>query len=280
MATGTTEFIDVTNADVFLEEVWAKEATIAREQRLVFATNVDRRFEAQLRRGQVIRIQEISNLAARAKSANTAISYETVTETEATITVDEYYYAAFAVEDIIAIQSSHDLRSRYSPKLGYALALQEDDALAALIDDGTITQTVGTMAADLSYDNLVRADQYLNDASVPEEDRVIIISPAQKAGFLKLDQFIHSDYADTRQGILGSWMGQYPIFVTPNVDGTNAAGHDNVMMHREAIAHISQMEPTVKSDYDIDYLADKVVAAELYDHAVIRADHAVWMKGA
>ncbi len=280
MATGTTEFIDVSTADVFLEEVWAKEATVAREEKLVFVPNTDRRFEAQLRKGQIIRIQEISNLSARSKTANTAVTYETVQETEATITVDEYFYAAFAVEDIIEIQSSQDLRSRYSPKLGYALAEQEDAAVAALIDDGTITQTVGTLAAELSYDNLVRADQYLNDANVPEGDRVIIISPAQKAGFLKLDQFIHRDYADIRQGLLGSWMGQYPIFVTTNVDGSNSAGHDSVMMHKEAIAHVSQIEPTVKSDYDIDFLATKVVAAELYDHTIIRADHAVWMKSA
>ena len=140
MATGATEFIDLTTADKFLGEVWAKEVTIARESKLVFAKLVDRTLEAQLKKSQVIRKQEISNLAARAKSANTAIVYETVTENEAVLTVNKYYYAAFAVEDIIKVQSTQDLRMRYSPKLGYALALQEDDDLAAMVDD--FTQTV------------------------------------------------------------------------------------------------------------------------------------------
>ena len=35
MATGATEFIDVTTADAFLGEVWAKECTVAREKKLV-----------------------------------------------------------------------------------------------------------------------------------------------------------------------------------------------------------------------------------------------------
>ena len=279
MATGATEFIDVTTADVFLGEVWAKEATVAREQNLVFAAQVDRSLESQLSKGQIIRKCNITNLSARAKSANTAITYETVTETESTLTVSSYYYAAFAVEDIIKIQSMQDLRAKYSPKLGYALALQQDDDLSALIDDGTITQMVGTLATELSYDNLLRADQYLNDANVPPDGRFLIISPAQKAGFMKQDQFINKDYADLRTGLLGAWLN-YPIFVTPNVDGTNAAGHDNFMGHKECISHVSQMEPKVESARDIDYLCDKVVASELYGSAIIRADHGVWMKGA
>lgn len=276
-ATGTTEFIDVTTADVFLNEVWAKEATIARESKLVFAAHVDRSLESELKRGQIIRKQEISNLAARSKTANTAITYETVTETEGTVTANQYYYAAFAIEDIMKIQASAELRAKYSPKLGYALALQEDDYLAGFPDDAS--NSVGTLATELTYDNLVRGDQYLNDADVPPEDLALIISPAQKAGFLKLDQFIHKDYQDIRTGILGAWMN-YPIFVSTNVEGSNAAGHDCVMMHKDAIAHVAQMEPKVESQRDIDYLCDKVVASELYGSSILRNNHMVWLKGA
>jgi hypothetical protein len=173
--------------------------------------------------------------------------------------------------------------SKYTGKLGYALALQEDDDLAALIDDGTITQTVGTLATALDDDNLLRADQYLNDANVPTESRFIIIPPAEKANFLKMDKFVHGDYGRggdvVRTGKLGEIYG-YEIKVTPNVDGDNTNGHDSVMAHKESIAIISQLQPVTKSQYDIDYLCDKVVAVELYGYGIIRADHAVWMKGA
>lgn len=280
MATGATEFIDVTTADVFLGEIWAKEATIAREANLVFGKCVDRKLEPQIKKGQIIHLGNISNLAAQSKSANTAVSYETVTETEVNLTIDQHYYAAFAVEDIIKIQSMQDLRMRYSPKLGYALALQEDDSLAALVD--AFSQTVGTLATELTDDNVIRADQYLNDANAPPDERFIVVSPAQKAGFLKLDKFVHRDYGREEavtKGKLGGIYG-YDVLVSTNVDGTNAAGHDNAMFHREAIAAATQIEPKVVSDYDIDYLCDKVVAQQLWGVIEVRDDHGCCMYGA
>ena len=279
MATGANEYIDITTADVFLEEVWARECRIARDQKLVFGKLIDRRFEKELQKGQIIRIQDISHLAARAKSANTAITYETVTETEVTLTVDQYYYSAFAIEDIIKVQSAQDLRMRYTPQLGYALAVQEDDTLAGLVDN--FSQTVGTLAVPLTDDNLLRADQYLNDANAPVEGRVIVISPAQKAEFMKLDKFIHADYSNSdvvKSGRLGSIYG-YEIYVTTNVEGDNSAGHDNGMFQKDALAMVAQRTPGMESQRDIDYLCDKVVASDLFGTVEVRDDHGVWMKG-
>jgi len=279
MPDSATEFIDLATADKFLEEVWSTKCVVARESKLYFAPNVNRGFEAELLRGQILRVQHISDLAARSKTANTAITFETVTETESTITIGTYVYAAYALEDVIKPMVNVSKIELYVGKVGYALAKNEDSALAALIDDGTITQSVGTLATDITYDNLVRGDQYLNDADAPEEGRVIITSPASKAGFLKQDNFINKDYTDNRNGVLGSWMG-YPIFVTTNTDGSNSAGHDSVMMQKECIAHISQIKPVVKTFWDINYFCGKVAALTTYGSTIMRATFGVWMKGA
>lgn len=50
----------------------------ARENNLLFASMVDRRFEAGLSKGDVIHVNDVPLLAARSKSENTAITYETV----------------------------------------------------------------------------------------------------------------------------------------------------------------------------------------------------------
>lgn len=279
MATGATEFIDVTTADAFIAEIWSKEALIAREANLVLGKLVNREFRKEMSKGDTLHVPGITNLAARQKSANTAITYETVTETNTDIVIDQYYYAAFAVEDIISIQQSQNLRGRYAPKLGYALALQEDDTLAALID--AFSQNVGTLATDLTDDNLIRGDQYLNDANCPEAERVIVISPAQKAGFLKMDKFINKDYREggaVATGKLGQIYG-YEVYVSTNVDGDNTNGHDNGMFQREAIAAVTQMEPKTEAQRDIDYLCDKVVASQLWGVKEMRDDHGVWLKG-
>ena len=283
MAVGTTEFIDLTTVDVFLTEVWSQAVSRARSRKLVFGDHVDRSPEAELKPGQIYRKQRVSHLAARAKTANSAITYETVTESEDTLTINNYYYAAFAVEDVITPMVKVSQISAYMPELGYALAKQEDDDLAALIDDGTITQTVGTLATGLTYDNLVRADQYLQDAEAPDDDRCIIISHAEKANFIKMEQFINKDYGAGNvagTGSLGGVLG-YPTFVTGNTNGTNAAGHDNVMLQKSSIFMAQQISPNVKTMYDLDYLCAKVAALETYGMAINQAytDHCVWMKG-
>ena len=280
MATGTEEFIDVTTADVFLDEIWSKMATISREANTVFARLVDRRLEPELTKGQIIHLGNISSLAAQSKTAGAAVTYETVTETASDLTVNQHYYAAFAVEDIIKVQASQPLLSRYTAKIGAALALQEDDSLAALVD--AFSNTVGTLATDLTDDNIIRGDQYLNDANCPLDDRHIVVSPAQKAAFLKMDKFVHADYGRNNAiatGNIGNIYG-YTVDVSTNVDGTNAAGHDNAMFHRESIAAVTQIQPKVMSAYDIDYLATKVVAQQLWGVLEIRDDHGCCMYGA
>ena len=281
MAKGTTEFIDISSADVYLEEIWSQEATMERKKTVVIADFFrDTTFEGELRRGQILRIGNLTLPTATAKTEAGALTFETISETEVTITIDKFYYAAIALEDVVRPMLSINVADRHRPGLIYALALQEDSDVGAIIDDGGITQTVGTLATGLTHDNLIRADQYLNDANVPQEDRVIIISPAEKANFLKMDQFVHRDYADLRNGLIGSWLGTYPILITTNTNGSNASGHDNFMGHKQCIAHVSQIKPYVRAWWDGDYQCAKMSALTTYGQSLRRADHGVWMKGA
>ena len=77
----------------------------------------------------------------------------------------------------------------------------------------------------------------------------------------------------------GTWLGM-PVYKATNVEGTNAAGHDNVMFHTEAFALVMQLKPRFVSQYDIDYLCDKVAAQHLYGTQEMRDNHAVFCRGA
>ena len=287
MPTGATEFVDSITADVFIPEIWYPGAIVAREDELVFARLVDRHFESHLRMGDKLNIPNISNLSARTKtkSNNSAITYETITETNQQLEVATWEYVAMAVESIIDVQADRDLMVSYSGKLGQALGQAVDDVLAGLPDN--VTNTVGTLATDLDDDDFIRARQYLNDANVPLGDRVIVVSPAQEAGMLKLDRFIHSDYAvihgGETDGLDRAYIGTFyrmPVYMSVNVEGTNGTGHDNTMFQREAFALLMQMTPKMRSMYDIDFLVDKIAVEQLYGTKQIRGDHAVFMQGA
>ncbi len=288
MATGTTEFIDSTTADVFIPEVWSLEAIRKRESRLVFAKLVDRKFEKNLAWGDLIHVPSVSDLTAqtKTKSANSAIVFETQTETNTDISIATWEYSAMAVEDIVKIQNNRDQMALYAGKMGYALDLAVDNVLAGLADN--FSQTVGTLGSELTYDELLRARQYLDDADVPEEDRVIVVSPAQESGMMKLDHFINSDYSammntsqntSPERGWIGNWLSM-PVYKSTNVEGTNAAGHDSVMFNKEALALVMQWKPKSESQRDIDFFVDKVAMQQLYGTQEMRDDHGVWMRSA
>ena len=286
MATGATEFIDNTTADVFIPELWSMEAIVARENQLVFANLVDRKFEKGLSFGDTIHVPSVGNLASRTKSTNTAITYETITETNTDITIATHEYAAIALENITRVQNNRDQLKLYAGKLGYALALAVDDVLAGLVDN--FSNTVGTLAVELTDDELLRARQYLDDADAPQDSRVMVVSPAQETGLLKLDRFVHNDYESVHgparetgleKAYVSSFMGM-PIYRSVNVEGTNSAGHDNGMFQKEALALVMQIAPKTYHQFDIDYIVDKVAVEQLYGTREMRDDHGVFMKGA
>ena len=221
--------------------MYAKKAIVAREEQLVFANLVNRVFEEDATFGASIKVHSVGNLAAQTKatSDNAATIYETITESDKTITIGTWEYQGIAVETFTEVQADRDLIEMYAPKQGYALALSMDTTIAGLPDD--FTNNVGTLIVELTYDDVLRARQYLDDANAPQEDRWWIVSPAQEAGFLKLDHYSNKDYGDlhgvptakpVQRAYIGTWLN-IPIFKTTNVEGTNAAGHDNVLMQRE-----------------------------------------------
>ena len=268
-------------------EIWSNESIVAREQNLVFAALVDRRYEKGLTFGDTIHLPSVGNLTAqsKAKSTNAALVYETITEANTDISIATWEYSGIAVESIVKVQNNRDQLRLYASKMGYALDLAVDDVLAGLVDDFA-ANTGGTLAISLTYDDVLTAIQQLDDANAPDDQRVIVVSPAQLADWMKLDVFIRSDYTQVHGGVgkpagahyTRSWLG-IPVYKSTNVEGSNAGGHDNGMLHREALALVMQMKPTSHSMYDIDYLVDKVVIEQLYGTKEVRDDHGAWMKG-
>ena len=289
MATGATEFIDNTVADVFIPEIWSALAIEARFQRLVYTKCCDGRYASEMMKmGDILNVPSRTHLTAQSKARNTnaAVVFETQTETNTQITIATWEYSAIAVESIIKVQGNRDMLSFYASEMGYALDLALDDVLAGLVDDRT--NVVGTLTSPLTYEDWLRARQYLDDANAPDDDRYICIAPAEEANTMKLDQFINRDYTDMMgaqkkgdpdYGWIGHWLSM-PIYKSTNIEGSNAAGHDNSMHHRSAYAFIRQMQPTSHHQYDINYFVDKVAMENLYGTAAMRDLHGVFCRGA
>ena len=289
MALGTNQ-ITVTTSAVFIPEVWSKEILRATEDALVMSPLV-KRYDADVsQKGDIIHIPNISNLVAYEKVANTAVTLQSPTEDEDTITIDQHYHVAFMVEDIAKTQGDYNLLSEYTKKAGFALAEHVDTDLLGLYSSLTSTD-VGTYGTDITDAAILAALQTLDEANAPITERFIVIKPSQKTAIAKLDKFVKADYLGSVQQATPvktgpnsryEWGDIYgtPVFYTNQVTSTSATPTQthNLVFHKEAFALAMQQAPRTQSSYNLEFLGNLVVVDELYGYSVLRADFGVEMR--
>jgi hypothetical protein len=274
--TGATEFVDKTIADgVFSPDIWSKN--------VLTATESNRRYESDARVGKAIKVASIGNLSARPKSENAAITYETINETVATITLATWVYAAIGVEDIVEVQSQIDVRQRYEQKIGYALAQDVDTRLAST--PAQFNNTVGASGTPFTDDNVRRAVQYLDDNDVPEDGRFIVMTPAEKNDKLGLDRWSNQLYRggeggqQVNRGEIGREVYGLRPYVTTNLVKPSAGQGNNIVAHKEAVALVMQRQPKMHLFYDIDLFTWKVASEQILGFQEMRDVFGVWLKG-
>ncbi len=287
--------ITVTTAANFIPEVWSKDARIATEANLAMAKLVNRQFEADMEMGDTLHIPDISNLTAVAKAADTDVTFETITEGKVDVSIDKHYYSAFKLEDIVKVQSNQDLQSRYTEKIGYALAKKIDSDLLGLYSG--LSQSVGTPATDITDSTLLDAIELLNEADAPQGERFLVIRPSQMSALLKIDKFVRADavgYLASMSPIVTArlqggdfnptevvgYFGQIygvSVYVSTNVatSGSSPLSTHNLLFHRDAFILIMQEAIRTQSDYNIRSLANEVVADTIYGVAEFRDTFAV-----
>ena len=187
-----------TTADKFIDEIWSSELNRAVEFALVIAALFSDWTSRMKGSGDIFHLPARHNLTANSKSAGTDATPEAITETEQTFTVSTHQIVAQEIEDFAEVMSKYDIRREYTQAASYSLGRAMDVAAATLLDDNS-TQTVGTLTAELSDDNLIRAWQYLQDSSgmAPYKG---VVSPATWGGFLKIEKFTQQLYNGDTQG--------------------------------------------------------------------------------
>lgn len=189
--------VTTTTAAVHIDEVWSPELNRAVELDIVIAAAFEDK-SSKMPHGDVYHLPSRHNLTANTKSPGSDLTPEAITETEQTFTVSTHQAIAQTIEDIAAIQSRYDLRKETTEAGSYALARAMDVACANVLDDNT-TQTVGVLGSELSYDNLLRARQYMKDSAAKGEQKGFI-SPATNNGLLKIEQFTNMLYTGEETG--------------------------------------------------------------------------------
>lgn len=279
--------VTTTTGAVFIPEIWSIETLRAAESALVMAPLV-KRYDSQVKqRGDTLHIPNISNLTANTKTQGSEVTTQAVTETETTISINNWKETSFEIEDIVKIQSQYDLRSEYTSKAGYAIAQKVDTDLLALYSSLTSTD-VGTYGVDIGDATIVAAIQSLDEVDAPLEDRYFVIKPSQKAAIMKLDKFVQATYlgeydkaTPVKRGpnnryLWGDIYG-VPTYYTNQVSttaGTPTQTH-NLLFHKEAFALALQQSPRTQASYWQKDLAWLVTTDVIYGLTALRTTFGV-----
>ena len=269
--------------------ITSKDVIEFREANLGFSGCVSTRYRDEAGVGTTIRwglVTAPNSTAARTKSEGNSgndITYDVTNEGSVTLTINQHMYSAFELEEFEREMSIVDQNKWYTKAAAYALDTSIDDTLAALIDDGG-TNPQGTLGVDLADEDVRRAVQSLDDANAPSEGRYFGMSPATKNSMLSIDRYASSDFnrgggANIIRGEFGDIYG-LKTWVSTNIEGTNAAGHDNGIWQRDAIALGMRMQPKTRRFDDIQNQSEQVSIAAIWGVIETRDDHLVWMRGA
>ena len=267
--------VNVTTAANFIPEIWAAGTLKAIENKLVMANLVVKEYSADIKKfGDIVYINYFQNVTIGDKAADTAVTFGSNTEGKLTLTVNKHKYGAVRIEDVADAQSKPNIKAGYTQKIGYGLAKQIDTDLLTLYSG--LATTKGYTTSKITLQTLLDCVQALDENDVPDEDRYLVVSAAQKRALLEITEIIRNDYnggiSPLRSASIGSFLGMQ-IFWSNNVVKTSSdtISH-NIAFHKEAFAIVMQMAPRMQTDYNLAYLSDEVVGDAMYGVGELKDD--------
>ena len=267
-----------TELAVFIPEIWSQAVRASFKKNLVMANYGNDLSSLVSGGGDTVRIPSVADVAdAATKSPHVPVNYTNATEDSLSLALTSHKYASAMVEDMGVVQSNSDLLSMYSDSIGYKLALGFETEIEAAL--ATTTECINiagnTVAKTIDAATLAHISKVVMENDCPLNECVLILNPTLYSSLFRIEDFIHiskTNRADISNGLVGSVMGM-DVVLSNNITSTNAnaavdsddgALNDNnvlggFVLHKDALAFGFSKQPTVNSEYDIDYIAHKLV---------------------
>ena len=267
-----------TELAVFIPEIWSQAVRASFKKNLVM-TNLGTDYSSLVSGGgDIVHIPSVADVAdAATKAPHVPVNYTNATEDSIALALTSHKYASAMVEDMGVVQSSSDLLSMYADSIGYKLALgfeTEVEAALALTTE-CINIAGNTVAKTIDAATLAHMSKVALENNCPLNECTLILNPTLYASLFRIDDFIHiskTGAVDVPNGQVGSVMGMN-VVLSNHITSTNhndavdsddgALTNGNVLggflIHSSALAYGFSKAPSVSSEYDIDYIAHKLV---------------------
>jgi hypothetical protein len=293
-----------TSQDVFIPELWSDDVIAAYKKNLILA-NLVTKLNHMGKKGDTLHIPVPTRGSASVKVAENQVQVQANVETKVDISIDKHYEYSRIIEDITAVQAIDSYRAFYTDDAGFALASQVDNDLwaqAEALQGGTAgadnwTSAViggdGTTAYDptasanagngsaLTDAGIRKMIQTLDDADVPQMERVLVLPPVERNTLMGIARFTEQAFVGEvgaqntiRNGVIGNLYG-IDVFVTSNAalevaDDTTTNYRVGLLLHKDAMIFVEQMSVRSQTQYKQEWLGDLFTADTIYGIGELR----------
>lgn len=267
------------NTAEVIDEVWAKEILENRRNRLVMEQLVNNDYEGDIKNhGDTVHIISLPDLTAQDIVPGTEMTVTPVDPTEQLLIVDQYKGVPAEIQDMLAKQSTYDLRRPFTEKIGFALADAIDRYLISIALAGVAAGHKLTAVTALDKDALIDAHALLDAANVPTEGRALVINGVGKADLRRDADMTWAERQGKDVSISGAGYAgtiyDTPVYVTnqvPKIDSNANWGF--LLLHKSAVTCAVQIRPEVESQRRVLSKSTIIAGSTLFGGKVVRPDH-------
>ena len=279
--------------DVMIPAVWGQKINDFMKSKLKAASFFTNRSDELMNGGNIVYTPNMTEMSANAKSAATAVTLNSPTETSVTLNVATWMEVSFAIEDREAAQVMHSytVQERYAKNAGYTIAKTLDTAITTLFDAfSTAVGVEGTVVNDGVIRGAISA---IEAADVDLEECAFFFHPTVLWTEIQaIDKFSLVQNTAGADPLLKGHAGflyGIPVISSTNVQASGTDGYDNCLAHPDAIhyatsplgkggskgAVVGSEGVRVQSNYMPDFLSTVTTADILYGVIENRDDHGV-----
>ena len=281
MATGsfpTSTMNDTTLANI-IPEIWSDKMNNYYREKLVCANFFTDLSADVADGGDTVYIPNVTAMAAHDKADASPVTVNANTDGEQTLSVVTKKESSFSVEEMdgTMLKKSYNYINMQAQNAAYEVGKVYEKAFIALFDD--FSQTTGTSSLGVADSNIRASIKYLDDANVPQEDRVFFMSPkAVWTDLMAIDRFSLVQNTGGADPVLKGHVGMlYGIPVISHSEiGTTNGSAQNCLAGKDAIVHANTGLKVV-SNFVPRYLSTLTTAYMRYGVAQNRDTSGVWI---
>ena len=263
----------------FTPEIWSAMMLESLKKNLVYGdpSVVNRDYEGEISaQGDTVHIRSISRPTISNYTKGATLTYETLTDADRQLRIDQQKIFSFSVDDIDEAQASGALEQALT-QAAYKLRDTADQYVAGLYTGAASANQIGTVSvttAALAYTQLRKLSVKLDEANVPSEGRWVVVPPWYYGLLLEEDKFVRVDASGSDMALRNAVVGQALGFTVlksnnaPFVTGDDyavIAGHAMAISYAEQILNIETLRLETK-------VATGVRGLHVYGAKLVRPD--------